>query len=408
MPKLSKVRITEKIVLSAKPRNKTYDIRDANLRGFILKVHPSGQKSFYAEWDRGKRTRLADAKLITLERARKIAEQKIAGAKRGEIPHPQIRNSIPKLKGFVDLQYEDWAVAHQKAGASNVQRIRGAFPDFMDTRLDQLTAFSFEQWKVARKKQGIAPATINRDLTMMRAALNKAVEWGETPENPLDRVKQLKNADNKRVRYLKPEEETRLMGALDSREEEIRRRRQSGNNWRTDRGHTPLSNIGPDEFADYLKPMVLLAMNTGLRYGEMSQMRWCDVSLGAKPGVCVKAAHAKTNKTRHIPLNPTGTAVLRTWKKQQANIGEYVFCHKNGGRIKKLESSWGNVLKKAKLAEFTWHDLRHNFASRLVMVGVDLNTVRELLGHGSLTMTLRYAHLSPDKMASAVALLETA
>jgi len=399
MPKLSTIRITDKTVKNAKPRDITYDIRDAVLRGFSLKVQPSGSKAFYAEWARGKRSRIGDAALITVTRAREIAEQRIADAKRGEIPQPQIRNSVPTLRKFIDDKYEAWALTHQKAGAANVQRIRGAFPDCMDTRIDQLTAWTFEQWKTQRKKGGTAPSTINRDLTMLRAAMNNAVEWGLIQTNPLATVKALKGADVKRVRYLSDEEEKRLMHALDQREAAMRNGGLSSAN-----KFISMSKKGT--YTDHLKPMVLVAMNTGLRYGELSLMRWTDISLTDAPMLTVQAAYAKTGKTRHIPLNKTAKDTLQAWKEQQDDTSGYVFVTRAGNRIKSVRNGWKALLDDAKIKDFRWHDLRHHFASKLVMAGADLNTVRELLGHGSLEMTLRYVHLAPEHKATAVSLLE--
>lgn len=400
MPKLSKIRITDKTVKNAKLKSIAYDIRDATLRGFILKVQPTGSKAFYAEWARGKRSRIGDAALITLTRAREIAAQRIADAKRGEIPQPQIRNSVPTLKKFIDTQYETWALTQQKSGADNVQRIRGAFAGFMDTRIDQLTAWAFEQWKAQRKTSGTAPATINRDLTMLRAALNNAIEWGLIQTNPLASVKALKGADVKRVRFLSDDEEKRLMAALNQREAAIQRdSRASTNNL------IPITN--DVTFADYLKPMVLIAMNTGLRFGELTRLRWTDISLTDAPMLTVQAGYAKTGETRHIPLNKTVSTTLQAWRAQQTDTSGLVFVTKTGHRVKNLRKAWLGVLATAKINNFKWHDLRHHFASRLVTVGADLNTVRELLGHASLDMTLRYAHLAPEHKAAAVALLDS-
>jgi integrase len=399
MPKLSSTRITDKTVKNAKPREKTYDIRDAVLRGFMLKVQPSGSKAFYAEWGRGKRSRIGDAALITLERARDIAEQRLAAAKRGEVPRPQIRNQIPTLKQFLDSKYEAWALTHQKAGATNVQRIKGAFPEYMNNPMDQFTAWSFEQWKNKRKSNGIKPATINRDLTMLRAALNKAVEWNELKSNPLVSVKPLKGADDKRVRYLSSEEEKRLLGALKSREVDIRQGTSSSAN-------KFVSTYKEGAYADHLQPMALVAMNTGLRFGELSQMRWTDIRLTDAPLITVQAAYAKTGNTRHIQLNKAAKAALQSWKAQQTDISGYVFATQSGERIKGVRKEWMAVLSAAKIKDFRWHDLRHDFASKLVMAGVDLNTVRELLGHSSLDMTIRYAHLGPAHKAAAVAQLD--
>ena len=161
-------------------------------------------------------------------------------------------------------------------------------------------------------------------------------------------------------------------------------------------------------FTDHLKPMVLVAMNTGVRYGELSLMRWTDISLTDAPMLTVQAAYAKTGNTRHIPLNETAKATLRAWKAQQGDTSGYVFVTLNGDRIKSVRKGWKSILTAAKIKDFRWHDLRHHFASRLVSAGVDLNTVRELLGHGSLDMTLRYSHLAPDMAAKAVAQLDSA
>ncbi len=101
-------------------------------------------------------------------------------------------------------------------------------------------------------------------------------------------------------------------------------------------------------------------------------------------------------------MNSEALDVLKRWEKQSSDDG-LVFASPSGGRFDNIQSSWEALTADAKLADFRFHDLRHDFASKLVMAGVDLNTVRELLGHGDIKMTLRYAHLAPDKLADAVA-----
>jgi integrase len=119
----------------------------------------------------------------------------------------------------------------------------------------------------------------------------------------------------------------------------------------------------------------------------------------------VRGQTAKSGHTRHIPLNAEALAVLQGWRAQHPEPDGLVFCGRNGGRFDNVHKAWMAVLADARIKTFRWHDMRHHFASRLVMAGVDLNTVRELLGHASYQMTLRYAHLAPEHKAAAVAKL---
>jgi integrase len=140
--------------------------------------------------------------------------------------------------------------------------------------------------------------------------------------------------------------------------------------------------------------MVLLALNTGMRRGELTQLTWADVDLTAKRAT-VRAGYAKSGKARHLPLNSEALSVLKTYKKQHDGKGP-IFG------VKSVTTSWGSLMLAAQIHDFRFHDLRHTFASKLVMASVDLNTVRELMGHSDITMTLRYAHLAPEHKAAAV------
>jgi integrase len=149
--------------------------------------------------------------------------------------------------------------------------------------------------------------------------------------------------------------------------------------------------------------MVLLTLNTGLRHGEAFDLTWEHVNFKTR-FLTVEGATAKSSQTRHIPLNDEALSVLSAWRAQGVE-GALVFPGKGGGRLDNVRKAWAGVLADAGITGFRWHDTRHSFASKLVMKGVPLNTVRELLGHADLTTTLRYAHLAPDHKADAVALL---
>lgn len=146
--------------------------------------------------------------------------------------------------------------------------------------------------------------------------------------------------------------------------------------------------------------MILLSINTGLRRGEIFNMTWDNVNFERKL-LTIEGAYAKSGKTRHIPLNTEALLTLKTWRQQYEN-DHLVFPSLDNLPFDNIKKAWGGILNLANIKNFRWHDLRHHFASRLVMVGVDLNTVRELLGHSDMTMTLRYAHLAPEHKANAV------
>lgn len=155
-------------------------------------------------------------------------------------------------------------------------------------------------------------------------------------------------------------------------------------------------------YGDHLTPAVLLSMNTGMRRGELLSLRWSSIELAGKhPQLTIEGSSAKSHQTRHLPLNQEAVDVLKRWR-ERAPSEERVFPVKTG-----FKSAWAPLLVRAKITAFRWHDVRHHFASRLVQAGVPLNTVRELMGHASLAMTLRYAHLAPDQKREAVAKLVT-
>jgi integrase len=246
----------------------------------------------------------------------------------------------------------------------------------------------------------VARATTNRNISSLRAALARAVEWGVLSAMPLGKIKRKAEDENAVVRYLSEDEEVRLRAALIARDTTRQAARESANIWRRERGYEEWPAYGT--YSDHLTPLVLLALNTGLRRGELLQLRWRDVDIPRKM-LTVRGEGAKTGQTRHVPLNSEAVQVLKAWEPILCEVSWYVFVGADSETpIVVIKKAWTSVLKAAKVSAFRFHDLRHTFASKLVMAGVDLNTVRELLGHKSLMMTLRYAHLAPEHKAAAV------
>jgi integrase len=202
------------------------------------------------------------------------------------------------------------------------------------------------------------------------------------------------------VRFLSNEEEAALRAALNQREKIGCQKRDSANQWRAVRRYTLMPDLKNAYFFDHLKPMVLFSINTGLRRGEILHLTWEQVNFNERL-LTLHGYNTKSGKTRHLPLNSEAFDVLSCWKKQSETT-KLVFPSKTGGVINDLRKSWKRILVEAGIENFRWHDLRHHFASRLVMNGIDLNTVRELLGHADIKMTLRYAHLAPEHKAKAI------
>jgi integrase len=151
-------------------------------------------------------------------------------------------------------------------------------------------------------------------------------------------------------------------------------------------------------------PLVIVALNTGLRRGELFNLIWTDVDLRDKR-LTVQGQGSKSGNTRYVPLNDEALSTLEAWRNGTKNHGLVFPSPVTGERLNNVRKSWGGIIRKAKIQKFRFHDLRHTFASKLVMAGVDLNTIRELLGHSTMEMTLRYAHLAPEHKAAAVAVL---
>jgi len=218
------------------------------------------------------------------------------------------------------------------------------------------------------------------------------------------KLKQLRVDNSPNVRFLTELEEPRLRGAIRQRDQELKEDRERGNAFREVRGYELMPSLNSRSYVDRMEPMIVLSLKTGMRQGEVFDLEWSDINLRNKV-LTVRGEIVKSNKTRHIPLSPIALDCLRAWKAQSKKTGGRVFPADDGGRLNNVKKSWQRILKTADIEGFRWHDMRHDFASKLVMKGVPLNTVRELCGHADLNTTLRYAHLAPDHKADAIALI---
>lgn len=387
--------------------NRRYRLWDATVPNLFVSIAPTGVKSFNVQWSRDGCTAIGKFPGVPLETARTKALEILADAAKNGTPEvAKSKTAATTFKSFINDHYAPWAEAERKAGKATVAAIKAQFAEFDAKPLTAITAWSIEKFKARRLKAGIKASTVNRDLDRIRAALNKAVEWKLLTANPLIGVKRSKGGDSNRVRWLTVDEEKRLRQALADREQERRERRASGNAWAAARGRATRPQWADDEYTDHLAPLVLLAMNTGLRRGELLGLDWGCVDIERRQ-LKVAAATAKSSKDRHIPLNAEALGALQRLKKHSAGTG-HVFRNADNEKLSHFRRSWASLMETAKLDDFHFHDCRHHFASRLAMAGVDLYAVKELLGHSDFAMTQRYAHLSEEHKAAAVAKLELA
>ena len=257
--------ITQELLKSLKPEAKPYEVRDPRLKGFLLRVQPTGVMTYYAEYGRGKRHRVGPADALAPSQAREEAKRVLAGVALGDDPAAAQREAkTHTLRSFLDEVYEPWAKANIRTPKNTLGRLRGNFPDLQHKKLGDINAWMVEKQRTARLKAGARATTVNRDLDDLRSALAKAVKWKLLDTHPLTEVKRSRTDDNASVRFLDDDEENRLRAALETREERIRAERDRANAWRVERGYPLMPDLRRVEFADHLKPMVLISINTGV------------------------------------------------------------------------------------------------------------------------------------------------
>lgn len=397
--------ISNSLIKSVKPQEKPIEIRDTQLKGLILRVQPTGRMTYYVEYARGKRFKLGLHPAMTPTQARETAKEVLGNAYQGNDPmEARKRARGHTFSSFIEEVYKPWAETHLRSTQNTLGRLNSNFPDFKNKKLDEITPWIVEKWRSGRLKEGKKVSTVNRDLSDLKSCISKAVQWGFIDDSPIKSVKKAREDILSTPRFLSDDEEKGLRNALDARQEEMRDERDRYNLWRKKRRLLPLQILRDIRFTDHLKPLVLLSLNTGMRRGELFNLRWKDIDFN-NAVITVRGEEAKSGKTRHIPLNSEALEVLREWQKQTDAGNEIVFPGKDGNKLDNVNKAWWNLLEDAEIKDLRWHDMRHSFASKLVMAGVDLNTVRELLGHSDYKMTLRYAHLAPKHKADAVARL---
>jgi site-specific recombinase XerD len=270
------------------------------------------------------------------------------------------------------LRAIDWYESHKKATTCRSAKIHLnlAKAELGHHVASELTPQDVDRWITSHKEW--SPGTKNRYKASLSRALQLAVVSGQLSRN-VARLVTTRKEDNTRVRWVSDEEEKRIVTTIKKR--------------------CPLQ-----------LPAYLVAVHTGMRKGEQFKLKWSQVDLERKK---IFLTLTKSGKNREIPMSETCHKILTELAKTKKN--EYVFqATKREGNLTDPRKWFVNVLTEAKVTNLHWHDLRHTFCSRLVMRGVDILTVSKLAGHGDVSVTQRYAHLSPEHLAGAVNVLDKA
>lgn len=319
------------------------------------------------------RKKLSRSKRIA-ELALKDLEVKIA---KNELGFDKKDESLTKL-------FDDFLVYSKTNHSPNTQkRYKGIvvhFQGFLSnypfiTKVSHLSPKLFEDYKRSRSEEEMENRTINMELKTLRSIFNLAKNWGYGKENPTDGIRMLKITNHITPRFLS--------------EAEIKTLLESSDEW--------------------LYPIFYTFLNTGMRKSELLNLEWSDVDFGRKKiTIRVKDNWQPKTSEREIPIN-NGLLELLQKHKENTKKGVYVFHNVKGDRIGKstLRKRLMVLTKKCGFPDVTkLHSLRHTFASHLVMKGVDLPTVKKLMGHSKIETTMIYAHLADAHVDKAVEKLE--
>ncbi len=407
-----RAKISNTSIKNLKPEDQR--LNDTEISGFHARITPEGKIHYYLYYRlNGKQVnyKLGTEGQITPALARDLAKQKIGDVSKGtDVQEVKKQERVEQklvelatLRKFIELKFSPWLYSQNpKTAKARIDVFNKSFAHLMDYQLTDIKPHLIEQWRIERKAKGNSNATINRQICNLQSCLSRAVEWEVIEKHELNKIKRLPE-DNSKVRYLSKVEEKALRATMRERDARIKQERMNGNKHRAERSYDLLPCLSQRTFADHLEPIVLLAMNTGMRRGEILSLRWDNVNFDTKT-LTVLFENAKSGKTRHIPLNGEAFRTLQSWQADTDDKG-IVFKGQSGNAMTDIGKGWDKLLEDAGITKFRFHDIRHHFASKLVMASVDLNTVRELLGHGDLAMTLRYAHLAPEHKAAAVNLI---
>ncbi len=313
----------------------------------------------------GERVQKVAALATTKEEAVLVLRDEVAKAFDKEYSVKREKKQID-FKEYAEIYLENYAKPKKRSWKSDYYYLSAnLIPYFGEYLISKITCLFIDQYVVKRCEDGVQKSTINRELACLRKMFNKAIDWDYLEENPCRKEMFFSEKDNLKERVLSTEEERRLF----------------------------------ESCSDHLRPILITAIQTGMRKSEILNLKWENVDFERKE---IKVRNSKSGNPRFIPINEELSLILSRHKMMKGRT-IYVFTNLNTGKaLTDVKKAFNGACRRADIKGFRFHDLRHTFASRLVQRGVDLITVKDLLGHSSVKITERYTHSNYEQKRSAV------
>jgi excisionase family DNA binding protein len=283
--------------------------------------------------------------------------------------NPRSSGQPLRFNAFADMYVTKYAQVEKRSWKTDKAYIENSMkPFFRDAYLADIKPLDVQELVQARLAEGVTKATVNRGLQILKRMFNVAADWGYSSENPVTKVRLFSEKGNKKERILTADEERALM----------------------------------ETCSEHLRPIVIMALNSGMRRGEILKLKWAAVDFDKR---IVRVEETKSGEPRKVDMNRTAFELL-TRQRILNPAGECVWTNPDTGKAYvEVGKAFRAACRRAGIKGLRFHDLRHTFASRLIEAGADIITVRDLLGHSSVKLTERYTHSSGEQKRRAVDLL---
>ena len=269
------------------------------------------------------------------------------------------------FRDFAKIYHTDYMQTVRRNFRPDTYRLQVLCGYFKNIDLRTITPLDIERFRASRLKRGNSKSTVNRYLQLLKKMFNLAIEEGYLEENVIKKVKLFSEKDNLKERILTEKEQRTLL----------------------------------KNSSDSLKPILLVALNTGMRRAEILGLTWSQIDFETRR---IKVEKTKSGKVRHIPIEDDLFKQILNLKNKDGQSPFVFFNPETKQPYQDMKTGFKRACRISGIEGLRFHDLRHTFATRLVANGVDIETVRDLLGHHSIVITQRYTHSSDERKRKAI------